>query len=130
MMGLVRSPKSPMSLVVNRRCAEALVRWGLLSVYAGCCLLWWVRVDWIPQWDSAIYILAGQSIAHGDGYSYLQRPFFLRPPGFSWLLSFFLAGGEISYSSMNRLVMTFAAASVVMVYVAFEHVGAWTALSI
>lgn len=118
------------SIAPDRRIAGVLFRWGCLSVYTACCLLWWARKSWSPEWDSAIYILAGRSLAQGGGYSYLQHPFFLRPPGFSWLLSFLVGGGETPFFLLNRLVMFFAAASVVLVYLAFRREGRWTALSV
>ena len=38
-----------------------------LSVYAGCCLLWWSNPWWWPEWDSALYILTARSMAAGEG---------------------------------------------------------------
>ena len=103
----------------------------VLLGYAVCCLFFWVEEEWWPAWDSTIYILAGRSLAEGEGYTYLGRPFFLRPPGLSWLISFFLKNGSFDFYALNWLIMFFAAATIMTIYFAlkFNH-GRWVALSV
>ena len=107
-----------------------MARWICLLAYALCCALWWTRAAWIPEWDSAIYLLAARSLASGGGYTYLGSPFFLRPPGFSWVLSFFVVGPEIPFAHLNLVIMLFAAATVAAIYLAFQKAGRWTALAL
>lgn len=97
--------------------------WLCLTAYLLACTFWWVRRQWWPEWDSAIYILLGRSLAAGGGYAYLGEPFFLRPPGFPWLLSGVLGDGGLDGLSLNRLVMVFAGLLVAAVYFAlrFRH---------
>ncbi len=84
------------------------------------CLAFWVEPEWWPEWDSAVYILLGRSLATGEGYAYLGEPFFLRPPGLPWLISRALPDGELDGLALNRLVMFFAGATVAAVYFALR----------
>jgi hypothetical protein len=79
-----------------------------------------VRPEWWPEWDSAIYILLGRSLARGEGYLYLGEPFSLRPPGLPWLVSWVLPEGELDELALNRLVMFFAGATPTAVYFALR----------
>ncbi len=103
----------------------------LLFAYWVCCLAFWVDDVWWQEWDSAIYILAGRSLAIGDGYSYLGRPFFLRPPGLSWLISILLQDGPFDAYALNLMIMFFAAASITAVFFALKlkH-GRWMAIGV
>jgi hypothetical protein len=89
-----------------------------LAAYAFCALFVWIEPDWRPEWDSALYVLTGRSLAEGTGYRYLGEPFVLRPPGFPWLISF-VSDGPFDAARLNRLVMAFAAALPGAVYFAF-----------
>jgi len=88
-----------------------------LLVYAGFVLFPWVEDSWRPEWDGGIYLLAARSLAEGDGYSYLGAPFFLRPPGLSWMLSFVAPGPDYDWTSLNRFFAAWAVAAVVAVFV-------------
>ena len=92
-----------------------------LAAYAFCALAVWTEPDWRPEWDSALYILAGRSLAAGEGYRYLGAPFVLRPPGLPWLISL-VSHGPFDPARLNLLVMACAAASVGAVYFAFSRV--------
>jgi hypothetical protein len=91
-----------------------------LAGYAACALAVWVEPDWRPEWDGALYVLTGRSLAEGAGYRYLGEPFTLRPPGLPWLISL-VSEGPFDAARVNRLVMGFAAASVAAAYVAFAR---------
>ena len=107
------------------------VPWILLSVYSACCLAVWTTDQWLHEWDSSIYVLAGQALADGAGYTYLGEPLFLRPPGFSWLLSLFVDGSTERFGFLNQLVMCFAATSAVAVYLCLlPNSGPWIAVAI
>jgi hypothetical protein len=79
-----------------------------------------VEPDWRPEWDSALYVLTGRSLAEGGGYRYQDEPFTLRPPGLPWLISL-VSGGPFDPAPLNRLVMGCAAASVAAAYFAFAR---------
>ncbi len=105
--------------------------YAALGVYALVCVLWWVEADWRPDWDSAIYILAARSLADGEGYSYLGRPFVLRPPGLSWLISIALPAEGFDAAALNHGVMAFAATAVAAVYFALVRpYGRWMAVGV
>lgn len=109
----------------------AILPWLALAAYAAFVLFWRAPLVWPPEWDSALYLLLGQSLARGEGYEYLGQPFFLRPPGFPWLLSFFTEGGPYDARTLNRLVLGFAAAAVAAIYLALRgRQGPWKALAI
>ena len=87
-----------------------------IGLYAVAALIFWTRDHWRPDWDSAIYLLTAASLQAGEGYRYLGEPFFLRPPGFSWLLSFAAGPNGFDFAMLNRLGMAFTVAAVGGVY--------------
>ena len=91
-----------------------------LAAYAVCALAIWVEPDWRPEWDGALYVLTGRSLAEGGGYRYQGQSFVLRPPGFPWLISL-VSEGPFDAARVNRLVMGCAAASVAAAYLAFAR---------
>ncbi|MFH0946177.1 MAG: glycosyltransferase family 39 protein [Planctomycetota bacterium] len=105
--------------------------WALLLLYAACCVLYCADPWWRPDWDGAVYLLTGKSLAEGHGYAYLDRPFFLRPPGLPYLFSFFLEGGRFDFAAINLALLSFAGLAVAMIYLALRPLhGAWIALSV
>jgi hypothetical protein len=100
-----------------------LLRWlpGIaLAVYALGILLFCIEEQWHAEWDSAIYMLTARSLAEGSGYTYLGSPFFLRPPGFSYALSFLLREGRFDFAQLNFLMMVSAVAAVGTIYLALR----------
>jgi hypothetical protein len=95
--------------------------WIALGAYLVACLTLWVQQHWQPEWDSALYLLTARSLAEGGGYVYLGEPFTLRPPGFSWLLSYFFDGGAVDVVLLNRLVMGSVGLAVASVYLALRR---------
>lgn len=83
-----------------------------VAIFALISLTSWVDESWHPEWDGAIYLLTAESLARGDGYTYQGQPFFLRPPGMSWLLSLFVDADGFDPERINRLLTAFAAAAV------------------
>jgi 4-amino-4-deoxy-L-arabinose transferase-like glycosyltransferase len=103
----------------------------LLTAYSAAALTLWVDNAWRPGWDGGIYLLAARSIAEGQGYSYLGKPFFLRPPGLSWLLSHFVKDGEFNFPMINIFIRACAAATVWAVFLVLrKRCGAWRAFGI
>ena len=71
----------------------------------------WTESEWRPEWDSAIYLLTARSIANGNGYAYQGEPFFLRPPGFPFLLAWLNGPDGFDFAVLNRFITVSAAAS-------------------
>jgi len=111
--------------MVQHPIGSRLLRWSpgiILAVYALWVLLGCVESEWRPEWDSAIYILTARSLAEGTGYSYLGSPFFLRPPGFSYVLSFLFHGDRgFDFAQINFLMMLSSLAAVGIVYLALRR---------
>jgi hypothetical protein len=93
----------------------------VLGGYAAVVLLGCVERQWRPEWDSAIYLLTARSLAAGTGYTYLGQPFFLRPPGFSWALSFLVHDGRFDFAELNAWMMVSAVAATGAVYLALRR---------
>ena len=71
--------------------------------------------------DSSIYVLTARSLAAGQGYTLQGEPFFLRPPGLSWLLSPLVDTGPFDPGDvlpLNLLVQISAALAVLFVALA------------
>jgi 4-amino-4-deoxy-L-arabinose transferase-like glycosyltransferase len=118
---------------VGRRPGSAarLVPWLAILAYTIVGLVFWVDRQWHLEWDSATYLLTGKSLAAGEGYLYLGQPFFLRPPGFAWILSLLVRDGAYDFLTLNRMVMLFAGATVAAIYVVLRGpYGRWTAISV
>ncbi|MFT5049281.1 MAG: 4-amino-4-deoxy-L-arabinose transferase-like glycosyltransferase [Chlamydiales bacterium] len=89
-----------------------------MLLYAACAVFLWAALDWRPEWDGSVYLLLARSLAAGDGYLYQGEPFYLRPPGLSWLLSFMAQDGSFDAQRVNQLLMFFATTSVFAIYLA------------
>jgi len=114
----------------NRGVIERVVPLLLLTIYGVLCLTIWLGDEWLSSWDSAVYLLTGRSLAEGGGYVYQDMAYSLRPPAFSWVLSFFLADGAFEPGAINVFVMFCAAAAVAAVFLVFRRVhGTWIALA-
>jgi len=107
---------------VARGALERWLPWVLLSAYAALCLTLWLGDQWLSSWDSAVYLMTGRSLAEGGGYAYQGLPYSLRPPAFSWILSFFLSDGAFDPATINVFVMACAAAAVAAVFLVFRKV--------
>ena len=66
--------------------------------------------------DAAIYIGGAQSLAHGDGYSYLGVPFVLRPPGLSVLLLPVVSFFDSDFWAFNLYISLFGVVGVLLFY--------------
>lgn len=94
-----------------------------LALYAALCVFWFSDPRWLPDWDSALYILTARNLAEGQGYSYLDRPFVLRPPGLAFGLSLVQGSGHFDAAPLNRAIMAAAAAWVAAIYFALRAEG-------
>ena len=91
-----------------------------LPLYAVLCLALWADPRWQPDWDGALTILTARNLAEGQGYSYLGRPFILRPPGLAWFLSHLQGVGRFDAAPFNLAIMGFAGAWVAAIYFALR----------
>jgi 4-amino-4-deoxy-L-arabinose transferase-like glycosyltransferase len=99
-----------------------------LGLYAWCCCVPWLDPRFRPEWDAALYVGLGRSLAAGEGYTYLGEAFFTRPPGLPWLISLFGAG-PFEPAPLNRMMMLLATAAVAAVAWALGRSrGAWWGL--
>src|SRR5829696_7692856 len=57
--------------------------------------------------DASMYILCAKSLLAGEGYTYLERPFTVRPPGFSLLIAPLIAWRGLDFHALNLLVGSF-----------------------
>jgi hypothetical protein len=68
--------------------------------------------------DSAIYLLTAESLWAGEGYTYLGGPFFVRPPGTSFLIAPFVGEawdhGRLNLAMQWIAVGSFAAVALAM----------------
>jgi 4-amino-4-deoxy-L-arabinose transferase-like glycosyltransferase len=96
---------------------------AILLAYLLLCVLAWVEPSWEPDWDGALYILTGRSLARGEGYTYLGRPFFVRPPGLAWGIAQVLPDGAFRALRLNRLIMAWAGLAVASAYFAVRGLG-------
>jgi len=67
--------------------------------------------------DGSTYLITARSIAGGEGYTYLDTLFRVRPPGFSALLALVVGGEEgTSFAALNWMVSLFGVAGVVLLH--------------
>jgi len=108
---------------------RSFIPWTLLWLYAAVCVLYCADAWWRPDWDGAVYLLTGRSLAEGEGYTYLGEPFFLRPPGLPLLLSFFVEDGTFDFRAINLVLLGFAGLAVAMIFLALRPLySVWIAL--
>ena len=113
---------------------RSLLRGGVilaLALYSLACLFLWVDREWHPEWDGAVYVLVARSLAAGEGYLYQGEPFFLRPPGLPWLLSFVVGPEGFDPYPVNLFLMAWAGLAACAIYFAvraFEP--GWFALAV
>ncbi|MDG2150575.1 MAG: hypothetical protein P8N09_13745 [Planctomycetota bacterium] len=100
-----------------------VLSWTLLGLLGGWCVLCvtsFVDDRWRHFVDSALYVLTAKSLAAGEGYVYQGQPFFLRPPGLSWVLSF-VEPDALAPRSMHLVIQGSAVAAVVAVMLAMRR---------
>lgn len=121
------------------RSACSLGRWSrgawfslvLLVVGASLSTVWLVH-PWYEAGgstnDGSMYLLCAQSLASGEGYTYLGLPFTLRPPGFSTLLVPVLWSKGLDFHALNLYVALWGVACIAFVF-AFLRARLGTALA-
>jgi hypothetical protein len=99
---------------------------GLLAVLSATLF---VEQDWRHSVDSAIYLLTAKSLSLGEGYTYLGRPFFVRPPALSWCLSLVMGQGW-DFALYNQLIQLSVAASLGAMLLAMSRLHGWCAAAL
>jgi len=66
--------------------------------------------------DGSTYLITARSIAGGTGYTYLEFPFHIRPPGFSTLIAPLVGVEGKHFGGLNLLVSLFGAAGVILLH--------------
>ena len=93
------------------------VPWIAIAIYAAICLACCVESRWRPEWDGATYLLTARALAEGAGYTYQGEPFFLRPPGLPWMLSWLIGDdGAFDPWTVHALLIGWAVAAVGAIY--------------
>lgn len=100
--------------------AVTLVLLALLALWCVLCVTAFVEPRFGEYVDSAIYVLTAQSLRAGQGYTYLDHPFFVRPPGLAWMLQP-LVGLPLDHLALNRFVQATAVAAFVAVALALRR---------
>jgi len=112
---------------------RACVSWSrpekiaLILLIVGALLLLAVLVHpWYdPKNDSSMYIAAARAIAAGDGYTYLEMPFHLRPPGFSVLISPIVGTLGAQFRALNLYVGVWGVAGIVLLFIYLRTRVGW-----
>ena len=115
----------------TRATLPAWVALAVLAAYGVACVGFFARDVFMPEWDSAVYVLLGRALALGEGYTYLGEPYFLRPPGIPWLLSWVMPDGEFDPLRVNRLMLLFVPTALAAIWFALSpRLGTWMALAV
>ena len=109
MKRLIQSPAFTRAQTILKR----LIRSPTFWIAAPTAVLYALIVvpHWKPTWDSATYITLAQSLASGDGYTYLGDPHVKYPPGLPLLLMPILLFFGKNYLLMRALIAACAVGS-------------------
>lgn len=70
-----------------------------------------------PQHDASLYIITARNLMRGLGYTYLDTPFTIRPPGFPALLTPILALRGLDFQALHIYVSAFGIAAVALLFI-------------
>jgi len=88
----------------------------LLIIICGLSLLYLVHPWYEMKVDSSLYIACSKSILDGKGYSYLEIPFIVRPPGFSLMIAPIIAVFGTHFYALNLYVSVFGIIGVILLF--------------
>lgn len=88
----------------------------LLIIICGLSLPYLVHPWYEMHADSSMYIACAKSILDGKGYSYLDIPFIIRPPGFSLMLTPIIAVFGTHFYTFNLYVCLFGVIGIVLLF--------------
>lgn len=105
----------------------------LIALIAACAasLAWLVHPWFDASNDAAIYVQTARSLLAGQGYSWMEEPFIIRPPGFSVLLMPVLAARGVDFGALNLYIGLWGVACAALFFVwARTRVTTWVALAL
>jgi hypothetical protein len=95
----------------------ASIALAALILGAGITLAIYVHPYFDATNDGAVYILTAESLLDGEGYTYLDRPLTLRPPGYAVALMPLLAVAGMDFYILNMLTALFGVGCVALLFV-------------
>ncbi len=105
----------------------------LLALIVACStsLVWLVHPWFDASNDAAIYVQTARALLAGQGYSWMDEPFIIRPPGFSVLLMPVLAARGVDFGALNLYVGLWGVACAALFFVwARTRVSTWVAFAL
>lgn len=97
---------------------------ALLLAGLALSLLWVVHPWYDAANDGSMYLLTARSLLRGEGYSMLEIPFVIRPPGFTLMLAPILWARGLDFHAFNLLVNAFGLVACFFLYLfARERIG-------
>ncbi|MEQ1894803.1 MAG: glycosyltransferase family 39 protein [Planctomycetota bacterium] len=85
---------------------------AFLALVVLASLFWSVHPWYDATNDGSMYIATARALAAGEGYTYNETPFLIRPPGFSCLLAPLLAWRGTDFFALNLFVSLWGALGV------------------
>ncbi|MBI5365225.1 MAG: glycosyltransferase family 39 protein [Planctomycetes bacterium] len=99
---------------------------GVIVLVAAVSLVWLVHPWFEASNDAAMYVVCAKNLLAGEGYTFLDEPFRVRPPGFSVLLAPVVALRGIDFSALNLYVAAWGVLCVGLFFVwARTRVSTW-----
>lgn len=80
-----------------------------------------ISPNWYPTSDSALYLMLGDNLADGEGYTLWGKPHVHVPPGFPLLLAGLQLIGIDSYVAMNSIMVMLALCALTCCYYALRE---------
>ena len=109
-------------LLFERILRALLAKRGWTAVAFAVLYILLISPQWLITPDSAIYLLAGQSLADGDGYRVFEQPQGKYPPGFSLYLAGMIRMGLGHMLWLNLGMVTIGLACLLFCYLLIrEH---------
>lgn len=107
--------------------------WVLVAIVVACSasLAWLVHPWFDASNDAAIYIQTARAMLAGEGYSYMEEPFIIRPPGWSVLLMPVLALRGVDFAALNLYAGVWGVACAALFFAWVRtRVSTWVALAL
>lgn len=100
-----------------------------IVVLAAVSLAWLVHPWFEASNDAAMYVSCARSLLAGDGYTFLDEPFRVRPPGFPVLILPVIVLRGVDFHALNLYVGAWGVVCVALYFAwARERVSTWVAL--